>query len=263
MTKVSVVTVCYNAKNVIEDTICSVLKQDYGCIEYVLVDGDSKDGTLEILNNYKNTVTNYLNIEWKQISEPDNGIYDAMNKGVEIATGEWIIFMNAGDRFADYTTVSNVLDHNLTGYDGVFGDTIRVKGSKQIYVVGKELKKIKSDIPLPFCHQSVFVRKMHLLTHPFDLKYKQAGDYYFFCQLYVNGCKFLHVDIPISFYSMGGISEKNNILHLEEKIDIREVTGLEHYSVLKRFCLLNRLRIHRILKKYIPEEIFDRIKGFK
>lgn len=263
MDKISVITVCYNAGEVIGRTVQSILSQDYDSIEYILVDGASKDGTLKILNQYSEKAKEHPNIEWKQISEPDLGIYDAMNKGVKLSTGEWIIFMNAGDCFVKEKTLSEMFSDKHQGYDGIYGDTIRIKGSKRLYVEGKDLNNIKTDIPLPFCHQSVFVRRACLIEHPFNLKYKQAGDYNLFCELYLSGCRFAHIKTPVSLYLMGGISEKNNRQHLTEKIEIRENLGLEQYSRIKKFYMINRLRIRGIAKRLIPEELLNRIQGFK
>ena len=100
--KVSVITISYNAVSVIEDTIQSVLNQSYKDIEYIIIDGGSTDGTVDIIKKYQDKI-NY----W--VSEPDNGIYDAMNKGIDKATGEWINFMNAGDYFHSNLTLENFI----------------------------------------------------------------------------------------------------------------------------------------------------------
>ena len=109
--KVTVITVCYNAETGIEKTIQSVIGQTYQNIEYIIIDGGSKDHTLNIVNKYKDRIS-------KVISEPDKGIYDAMNKGILAATGDWINFMNVGDSFFSPDTLSKVFeksDHSNAG----------------------------------------------------------------------------------------------------------------------------------------------------
>lgn len=104
--KISVITICYNAVDVIEGTILSVINQTYKNIEYIVVDGGSTDGTIDIIKRYESRID-------KWISEPDKGIYDAMNKGIRIATGEWLNFMNAGDVFTRNDLLSDVFMLNI------------------------------------------------------------------------------------------------------------------------------------------------------
>ena len=99
---ISVVTVCYNAADTIEKTMLSVLNQTYHDIEYIIIDGGSTDGTVEIIRKYADRIAYW-------VSEPDKGIYDAMNKGIKVATGEWINFMNAGDEFVDEGVIEKLV----------------------------------------------------------------------------------------------------------------------------------------------------------
>lgn len=99
--KISIITVCYNSAETIEDTIKSVLDQEYKSIEYIIVDGGSTDGTLDVLKKYRDQIHKY-------ISEPDNGVYDAMNKGIKLATGDVVGFLNAGDFYAAKTAISQI-----------------------------------------------------------------------------------------------------------------------------------------------------------
>ena len=100
--KVSVITVCYNAEEFIENAINSVLNQTYINIEYIIIDGASKDSTVPIINKYKSKITFFL-------SEPDNGIYEAMNKGIKAATGDILYFLNSDDIFYDKYVIENVV----------------------------------------------------------------------------------------------------------------------------------------------------------
>ena len=116
--KFSIITVTYNAEKVLEDTIQSVVFQTYRDVEYIIVDGNSKDNTMEIVSKYRNHIS-------KVISEPDKGLYDAMNKGIRMATGDYLCFLNAGDEFHDNETLQKTI-HTLKGKelpDVIYGET--------------------------------------------------------------------------------------------------------------------------------------------
>lgn len=172
--KISVVTVCYNAADDIEKTIRSVTNQTYPNIEYLIIDGASKDGTMDVVNRYKDKIACI-------VSEPDKGIYDAMNKGIDKATGEWINFMNAGDCFAADDVVSKVVDgiKDDEKCGVVFGawyltyhKTKRLISPKPFYLNNKKYKG------MGFSHQAVFVKTDLAKKHPFDAAhFKIAADY--------------------------------------------------------------------------------------
>ena len=107
---ISVITICYNAEKEIESTMISVLEQSFRDIEYIIVDGASKDGTM---NKVRQILARYPNSNVQVTSEPDKGIYDAMNKGIKKASGEWVILMNSGDTFLDNNVLENVFSHNI------------------------------------------------------------------------------------------------------------------------------------------------------
>ena len=116
--KFSIITVTYNAGKVLEDTIQSVISQTYRNVEYIIVDGKSKDNTLEIVDKYRNHIS-------KVVSEPDKGLYDAMNKGILLATGDYLCFLNAGDELHDNQTLQQIV-HTLKGTalpDVIYGET--------------------------------------------------------------------------------------------------------------------------------------------
>ena len=115
---ITVVTVVYNGVEFLEKTILNVLGQDYPNIDYIIIDGGSTDGTLDIIRKYEDKIS-------KWISEPDQGIYDAMNKGIKLATGEWINFMNAGDYFYEKETLYKVFggSERYDGVDILYGNT--------------------------------------------------------------------------------------------------------------------------------------------
>ena len=124
--KVSIITVVRNAVGKIEPTVRSVLSQDYGNVEYIVIDGGSTDGTVDIINRYRDRMASF-------VSERDEGIYDALNKGVMQATGDWIGIMNAGDVFAADDVLSRIFgssENNLC-CDVIYGDSISVNGAAE------------------------------------------------------------------------------------------------------------------------------------
>ena len=179
---ISVITVCYNAASLIEETILSVLSQDYQNLEYLIIDGASTDGTVDIIRKYAGRL--------KFVSEPDRGIYDAMNKGLKMATGDWVNFMNAGDYFAN--------NHVLSDIFGVEGQLCLYEDKDKIRIIGGNTLNVFPDghieehhaeqadvIPerLPFSHQASFVR-IKPIAPGFDLNYKYAADYKMFYDQY-------------------------------------------------------------------------------
>lgn len=257
MDKVTIITVCYNAEKHIRDTMISVLEQEYCNIEYLVIDGKSKDNTVYIAQQCREL---YPHMNCCIISEKDNGIYDAMNKGIDLATGEWILFMNAGDKFHSSKVVSLFFSKK---YDervsAVYGNTVRIHNGKRIFVEGKPLWEIRKGFPLPFCHQSIFVRCCYLKEKGFDTAYKQAADYKFFCEMYLQKVYFEHIDVIVSDYLMGGISETNTVFHLNEKIHIREELGIQKYSKVQKKFLLMHLSMKQTIKKILPKKIVEYI----
>lgn len=198
--KVSVITVCYNAVNCIEKTIKSVLSQGIPDLEYIVVDGDSKDGTKDILNTYKSFIS-------KCISEPDNGIYEAMNKAISLAEGDYCIFMNAGDTFASSHVLKDVLPV-LGSYDIYNGNAIYIKDKKIRWY-----RKAQKDISLPFfykssiCHQASFIRSSLLRKYKYDESLKLVSDWKFWIEAICKGrATYLPIDIDICFFDMSGLT---------------------------------------------------------
>ena len=156
--KITIITVSYNAATSIEPTILSVINQTYPNIEYIVIDGGSNDGTVDIIKKYQNKISYW-------VSEPDKGIYDAMNKGIRMATGDWINFMNAGDTFFCDTSLNLLfIPEPESDIDIIYGDT------EFIYAFGKyvrqpaELEKlIWNDLlpPIVIC-QSRPIKKTEL-----------------------------------------------------------------------------------------------------
>ena len=221
---ISVVTICYNAKNDLEKTILSVLSQTYQDIEYIIIDGGSTDGTVDIIHKYSERL-----FYW--ISEPDKGIYDAMNKGMDRATGSWINFMNAGDTFCDNEVIKNIFGYNdLSDYSVIYGDCYVSKLNQLQYLKESSMKKV--HVQMPFCHQSSFIRKTRLR---FSIDLKIAADYQMIYEYYrMNGISsFLYISKPISVFDATGISTtNNNLLQKEYGIVYKRTRNAYYYIYL-------------------------------
>ena len=180
--KITVVTVCYNAEAEIEATMRSVLDQDYQNLEYVLIDGASIDKTSEIIRQVKEE---YSERNMKVLSEPDHGIYDAMNKGIDLATGEWINFMNVGDCFADANVLREffAMADTERPNDILYGDVI------YRYPFGAYYRDCHPETDgIQFCHQATFARTSLMKQKHFDLTYRITADYNFMLQCRREGC---------------------------------------------------------------------------
>lgn len=197
--KISIITVCYNCAKTIERTIKSVLSQSYPLVEYIIVDGNSNDGTVDVIRKYEQSISFWL-------SEPDKGIYDAMNKGIDAATGELIGFINADDFYADGAVEAIAKRYIETNADVIYGDLTFVddNGPQTDWKAQEDLKDFYCGMLIP--HPSTFCKAKLLKKYKMDVGYKIAGDYKLLLQLYHDKMKFVHVDKVVSFFYTGGIS---------------------------------------------------------
>ena len=201
--KISVVTVVYNAVAVLEDTILSILGQTYTELQFIVIDGGSIDGTLDVLKRYHSRID-------VLISEPDNGIYDAMNKAIPLCNGDWTIFMNVGDIFYSPDTLDHLFSCiNHKGVSIIYGNHIAAYGSLQVFKYPRPLKDLWKGMTIQ--HQSIFVRTEILRNRSFNLTYKFAADYDLFYECYKNGYKIEHIDTFISIVEAKGFSESNSL----------------------------------------------------
>ena len=199
--KVSVVTVCYNAVQGIEKTILSVLSQSYDDIEYIVIDGGSTDGTVDVIRKYADQIAYF-------VTEPDDGIYHAMNKGIKVATGQWINFLNAGDFFASDDALKDSLSTDTEGIDVIYGDSIEfTKELSHIVPASEDINRMAFE-PI-YRHGSSLVRTSVQKQHEFDVSRKDLGyslDWEMIHRFYIEGCHFKKVDTIIECYEQDGIS---------------------------------------------------------
>ena len=226
--KVSVITVCRNAATLLESTINDVCSQQYDDLEYIVIDGNSTDDSIEIINRYHDSIDYW-------ISEDDRGIYDAMNKGVKAAAGEWVIFMNAGDGFASVDVLKQVFYQQVAiDSDVIYGDVVKEIDGENVV---KKAHRFCNSHRICFCHQSSITKRSLLLENPFDEQLKFSADFKFFKILGLRGCRFHHVDFPIAKFDTHGVSNTQRSKGLFENIQV--VKSLD--SLLYRLILLPRL----------------------
>ncbi|WP_455668384.1 glycosyltransferase family 2 protein [Phocaeicola sp.] len=209
---ISVITVSYNAASTIEQTILSVINQTYSNIEYIIIDGGSTDGTVDIIKKYADKITYW-------VSEPDKGIYDAMNKGIVAATGEWINFMNSGDRFYSDNVLNSVFARIIKCNDAdiIYGDRIAEFSFASFYQKPNMLSGMTSSFPI--FHQATFVLRKLSNQNLFNTSYSISADYDFFYKMYLKKKQFVYMNIPIAICEIGsGIStfRQNNLKRLTE-----------------------------------------------
>jgi len=230
MNLITIITVNYNNAEALEKTIASVIRQNYNHIEYVVVDGDSTDNSVDVIKKYETAIT-----VWK--SEKDTGIYNAMNKGISLATGDWICFLNSGDIFPDNESITKVADEinrDNENPDIVYGDIFLEKGDGTL--MEKPAKEPCNLHRMFFCHQSAFVKTDILRKYLFDERYKLSADFKFFKRCYYEGRKFKHLHFPVVIYDRSGISNVHREKGLLENIAvIREIDkGFDKFLFLLR-----------------------------
>lgn len=199
MINFSIISVCYNCENEIDKTINSLLKQDYKDYEYIIVDGKSTDATLNKIVSYKDRFDKI-----RIISEPDKGIYDAMNKGIEAANGEYIYFLNMGDCFFSQDVLSYVASKLCTRKDFYYGNIQR--GDKVIYHKKNIRKRDLIFREYMICHQSIFAKRESLERFSFDNTYKICADREWLITLLEHGGQGEYLDKIVALYDESGIS---------------------------------------------------------
>ena len=200
--KVTVVTAVLNDAGHIEQTILSVISQTDIEIEYIIVDGGSKDGTLELIGKYKDKIS-------LLISEPDRGVYDAMNKGIKYSTGDFVYFLNSGDVLLNPSILSKIKLEELKERNAIiYGNVVVAYGNIEALEKPRPFFNSKMKFKgIGICHQSMFFPGELIRNEKYDLSYKIAADYDLVYRLWRKGTEFLYRDITIAKYDWGkGIS---------------------------------------------------------
>lgn len=248
----SIITVVRNGDKILENTILNVLNQTYPSIEYIIIDGGSTDKTIDVIKKHE------VNIDYWS-SEPDKGIYDAMNKGIMAATGEWVNFMNAGDEFYDLKTCESIADFiKYKRSDLIYGDFLAVSEgiNSNLLVKARPLKTIYTG--MAFCHQSVFVKRELLISRLFDTRYKIAADYNQMLSLYREGYIFSYIEKTLSRIKTAGISYSNIDTLIET---MKAIHAVEPYS-LKLLYFVPKLGVS-ILRSLLAPKLANKIRKYK
>jgi glycosyltransferase involved in cell wall biosynthesis len=219
---VTILTVCLNSENTIEDSIKSVLAQTYRNLEYIIIDGGSKDGTLDLIQKYKHGIA-------KIISEKDEGIYDAMNKGIKYSSGEIIYFLNSDDRLLDKNVINDAViefekNKNISL---LYGNVISKNKTTSDQVIWK-FKHINSRTLIhgSLCHQSVFAKR-YLFNEVglFNKKFVISGDYEWLLKVFYNkSYKTKYFDRFIAYYNTTGFHTQHQSLNVQERNKL-----IDHY----------------------------------
>jgi glycosyltransferase involved in cell wall biosynthesis len=217
--KFSVITITYNAEQTLEDTIQSVITQNYHHIEYIIVDGASKDGTMKIVERYRDKIS-------VVVSEPDRGLYDAMNKGMHLATGDYLCFLNAGDCFHEDDTLLNVV-HSLNGKselpDIIYGNTALVDSEGHFL----RMRRLAPPEKLTWrsfrhgmlvCHQAFFMKRTKAVDY--DLRYRFSADFDWCIRCMKRSETMHNTHLTLIDYLSEGMTTQNHKASLKERFRI-------------------------------------------
>ena len=243
--KFSIITVTYNAGKTVEDTIQSVITQTYKNVEYIIVDGASTDDTLSIIQHYRDHIHTL-------ISEPDKGLYDAMNKGLSVATGDYVCFLNAGDELHEDDTLQ-LMVHSLPTEekelpDVIYGETAIVDEE------GHFLRMRRLSAPehlswksfrqgMMVCHQAFFARRDHAVTY--DLKYRFSADFDWCIRVMQQSHTLHNTHLVLIDYLNEGVTTRNHKASLKERYRIM----CKHYGSVSTFLHHVKFALRMIYKK--------------
>jgi len=238
----SIITVVLNDLEGFQETRRSIAALTGPSFEWIVVDGRSKDGLVEYLKNGDPLVSNW-------VSEQDSGIYDAMNRGVELARGEYVVFMNAGDCFSDAGSlnyVRNAIESSESRPDVIFGGAkVSFENGVGFYRGPRHAKRTLWH-GLPANHQATYYRRERLLSVPYDLSFRICGDYYLTASLVRNGASAQYVDQALVVFRAGDTSHQNKKLLLTEPYRIqRDILKLPAWlravSFMRRLLALSAM----------------------
>lgn len=242
--KLSIITINYNNRDGLRKTIESVVNQTWQEFEYIIIDGGSTDGSVEVIKEYADRI-NY----W--VSEPDKGIYDAMNKGIDQAKGEYCLFMNSGDCIYQSTTLEEV-KQQLDGTDIICGTTITDLGAVW---KAPEMISFRFLYKTTINHQSTFIYSKMMKRHKYDISYKIVSDWKFLIEcLIINNGSYKSINRPIALYDTSGLSSLNTKKLIKERSEI--LSALIPERILNDYKTSQEENLYRIITEHRLHKLF-------
>ena len=247
--KISIITINYNNIDGLKATFESVISQTYIDKEFIVIDGGSTDGAREYLN------THSLNmVYW--CCEKDKGLYDAMNKGIRKSTGDYLIFMNSGDRFFNENVLSDIFDQGMYTEDVLYGSTVYEYNGKGVLRHPRTVEVLAKE--LPWCHQSTFVKGDVMRKIMYDTRYKIIADYAFFYKLWNEHYSFRLINKIVAIYDTTGMSADSS--RSKQIFSERCMIYGKEFSVISYWFKLFRQEIRKKVRDIIPTNIMDIIR---
>lgn len=259
MPKLSIITINLNNKEGLQKTMASVFSQTFSDCEYIVVDGDSKDGSVELIKEFSDKITYW-------VSEPDKGIYNAMNKGIARATGDWVCFLNSGDQYYSESAVASAMDSISFVKDVCpiyFFDYIYSKNDHSSFKISSEEVDNKSCIFIKgFGHPSTFYKRtMFDQIGLYDESFVISGDRELYLRAIIKyNLAYKYISFPVSTFNEGGISTNSKykeLLQNEEKA-IRK----QYFSTCENILFGNRL-FQKIMRVSIIQVMLSNLFNWK
>jgi glycosyltransferase involved in cell wall biosynthesis len=244
---VSIITVVFNSEKLIENTILSIIGQSYKNIEYIIVDGGSTDHTLEIIKKYTSHIS-------KWISEKDKGLYDAMNKGLGMASGEYVWFINSGDKIKSTDTLEKIFNKTAFSPDIIYGETQIIDNEGNVLGMRRHAAPENLDWKMLskgmlVCHQSVIVKKEK--AGHYQLNYKHSSDYDWLIRVLKNSTQIVNSGLILSQFLEGGQTSKNLLPGLKERFRIMCRNYGTLTTIINHFILAGRLLFYYLKNRRI------------
>lgn len=244
----SIITVVYNNVRDIEHTLKSVVSQTYKHVEYIVIDGLSTDGTLDVIEKYRPQISVIL-------SEKDNGIYDAMNKGLALATGDYVLFLNSGDELYSKETLANLAEVS-EGADIIYGETFLINEQREI--IGERRHKVPAYFNwksfrygMNICHQAIYIKRT--IAEPYDLQYKLCADIDWVIKAAKKSSITVNAHQHVARYLVGGMSKQRHRESLKERYDIFQKYYGRIPNLFNHFIIALKMIVYRI-KNGNPED---------